>query len=239
VLGLEPKTEDDVCIPWEWVNEAVNRDIKHDPRDMRIWGVDVSVSGTGDRTALVERQGPVVHENKILQWRGLDTRQTAGRIHHLWRSLDKKFRPDAIYVDIIGVGRGVHDALLEFGLPSTGISVSTRPAIKDAFPYLRDELWWTGREWFESRAVKIPDSSDLIGELTTPKYSIPANGKVYVESKKDYKKRLESSSPDIADAFLLTFAGGIERLDEHADSKDAYDSPPDDDDNGADAWGVW
>ena len=239
VLGLEPKTEDDVIIPWEWVNEAVNREVTPDSRDMRIWGVDVAVSGTGDRTALVERHGPVVHPNKILQWRGLDTRQTAGRIHHMWRSLDKKFRPDMIYVDIIGVGHGVMDALKEFGLPVTGIAVSTRPAVKGRFAYLRDELWWTGREWFESRAVSIPDSSDLISELTTPKYSIPANGKVYAESKKDYKKRLEGNSPDIADALLLTFAGGIERLDEHADYADAYYASGDDEDYGVDAWGAW
>ena len=38
-----------------------------------------------------------------------------------------------------------------------------------------------------------------------PKYGFTSNGKMYVESKDDMRKR-GFASPDVADAFVLTFA---------------------------------
>ncbi len=106
---------------------------------------------------------------------------------------------------MIGLGAGVVDRLAEMGLPVNGINVSESPAIKEQFSRLRDELWFAGREWFESLAVKIPNDEELIGELTTPKYRVISTGKRQVESKDDMKKR-SVDSPDRADAFLLTLA---------------------------------
>jgi hypothetical protein len=50
----------------------------------------------------------------------------------------------------------------------------------------------------------------LIVELTAPTYTFSSTGKMVVESKADMKKR-GLRSPDLADAFLLTFAGGERR----------------------------
>ena len=68
-----------------------------------------------------------------------------------------------------------------------------------------DELWFRGFEWFNSREVKIPDQPDLIAELSAPTYEHTSTGKLKVESKDEIKERL-LFSPDLADAFLLTFA---------------------------------
>jgi hypothetical protein len=46
----------------------------------------------------------------------------------------------------------------------------------------------------------------LIAELTPATYDFTVNGKKIVEAKKDLKRR-GLQSPDVADAFLLTFAG--------------------------------
>jgi hypothetical protein len=46
----------------------------------------------------------------------------------------------------------------------------------------------------------------FIAQATTPTYDHTVMGKVIVESKPDYKKRL-GHSPDENDAFNLTFAG--------------------------------
>jgi hypothetical protein len=46
----------------------------------------------------------------------------------------------------------------------------------------------------------------LIAELTRPTYDFTVNGKKIVEAKRDLKRR-GLPSPDVADAFLLTFAG--------------------------------
>ena len=72
---------------------------------------------------------------------------------------------------------------------------------------LRDELWFKGRQWFLDRACRIPKDDALIAELVSPKYKYESSGKIKVESKDDMKKR-GVKSPNKADAFLLTFAGG-------------------------------
>jgi hypothetical protein len=70
---------------------------------------------------------------------------------------------------------------------------------------LRDELWFKGREWFQDKACSMPKDDALIAELTAPTYAFTSTGKMVVESKADMKKR-GMRSPDLADAFLLTFA---------------------------------
>jgi phage terminase large subunit len=51
----------------------------------------------------------------------------------------------------------------------------------------------------------MPQDDGLIAELTAPTYTFSSTGKMVVESKADMKKR-GMRSPDLADAFLLTFA---------------------------------
>ena len=45
----------------------------------------------------------------------------------------------------------------------------------------------------------------MVGELATVRYGIKSDGKIKVESKDEMKKR-GLPSPDVADAFVLTFA---------------------------------
>jgi putative SOS response-associated peptidase YedK len=56
----------------------------------------------------------------------------------------------------------------------------------------------------------MPKDDALIAELTSPTYAFTSTGKMVVESKADMKKR-GMRSPDLADAFLLTFAGNDRR----------------------------
>ena len=70
---------------------------------------------------------------------------------------------------------------------------------------LRDELWGKAREWFETRECVIPDDSNMVAELTSPRFAFTSTGKIRVESKDEMRKR-GIASPDIADAFCLTFA---------------------------------
>ena len=63
---------------------------------------------------------------------------------------------------------------------------------------------------FRDRACSMPKDDALIAELTSPTYAFTSTGKMVVESKADMKKR-GVRSPDLADAFLLTFACGERR----------------------------
>jgi hypothetical protein len=63
----------------------------------------------------------------------------------------------------------------------------------------------------------------LIGELSQPTFDFTSGGKRLVESKKDMKKR-GVPSPNLADAFLLTFAAGTyPRVEPHR--REQYERP--------------
>lgn len=203
VLGEFPKSEDDVVIPLDWIESAVTRDVVS-TRARTIWGLDVARFGD-DRTALAKRRGNTLLA-PVKSWHGKDTMQVAGLIMQEWKETEPGDRPDQIAVDVIGIGAGVVDALNAMNLPVMGVNVAESPAARDRFARQRDELWWTVREWFEGRDVKIPDDEDLIAELTSPKYKPLPTGKLQVEPKDQMKSRTKGVSPDLADAFCLTFA---------------------------------
>jgi hypothetical protein len=91
------------------------------------------------------------------------------------------------------------------GLPVRAINVGETASTRENCMRLRDELWFKGREWFQDRSCSMPQDDALIAELTSPTYTFASTGKMLVESKADMQKR-GLRSPDLADAFLLTFA---------------------------------
>jgi len=200
VLGEFPIEEADTVIPMHLCEAAVVRDVRiHGPM---VWGVDVARFGS-DRTVLVKRRrnGTV---GPHLSWSGMDTMQSAGKIYAEWNNTQPEDRPEVIFVDVIGVGGGVLDRLLELGLPAAAVNVAEATSIDDQYSRLRDELWFRARKWLEAKACKLHPDEILIAELCMPKYSFTSTGKIKVESKDEMKKRYPRS-PDVADAFVLTF----------------------------------
>jgi hypothetical protein len=173
-----------------------------------VWGVDVARFGD-DSSALAKRKGNHQLE-KIKEWWGKDTMQLAGLIKAEWDATPKAERPVAINVDVIGIGAGVVDRLVELELPAVGVNVAESEAVNSRedrqFNRLRDELWWRSREWLEAKDCKLcEDDEELVAELTTPTYSILSNGLIKVEGKDEMKKR-GVKSPNRADAWNNTFA---------------------------------
>ena len=205
VLGEFPTTTDEQVIPLDLVQAAVARNVEPVAGPDTIWGLDVARFGD-DRTALAKRKGNVLLEH-VKWWRQKDTMQVAGLVKAEWDYLAPHDRPRQIVVDSIGLGAGVADRLRELGLPARDFNVGEQPAAKERYSRLRDEIWFSGREWFAARNVKIPKDDALIAELTSPTYSFSSSGKIVVESKDDMKKR-GLPSPDLADAFLMTLMAG-------------------------------
>jgi hypothetical protein len=186
------------------VEAAVTRDVFTAWNEKPVWGLDVARYGQ-DRSCLVERfprsilRDPIVYKN-------LDTMELCGRVVKEYEEAAAARKPTAIYVDVIGLGAGVFDRLHELHLPVIAVNVSESPAFTlDNVFRLRDELWMTALRWFETRQVTLVNSPPLIAELTTVRKSYTSSGKMRLESKDDYKKR-GNKSPDVADAFVLTFA---------------------------------
>ena len=207
VLGEFPLADDDAVIPIELLEAARNRDILASPAAPVVWGLDVARFGS-DRTVLTKRKGPKLVEPQLVK-RNLDTMQVAGWVVNEWNETPARLRPIEIMVDSIGLGAGVADRLREMGLPATDVNVSEAPAFGEKYTNLRAELWFRGKEWLARRNVSLEHADGrLIDELAMVKYGFTSNGKIKVESKDEIKKRTrDKSSPDLADSFLLTFAG--------------------------------
>lgn len=204
VLGEFPRAEDDTVIPLYMVDSALQRDIQVDPYTPVVWGLDVAAFGS-DRTALCKRRGNEVTE-PIKSWQGKDLMETVGLIVQEYEMCSYKDRPTDIMVDSIGIGSGVCSRLTELDLPARPIQVSESPSMREKYMRLRDELWFKAREWFEGRDVYLVQDDKLIEELIAPRFKFTSNGKVKVEAKDEFKKRLGGRSCDLADAFCLTFA---------------------------------
>jgi len=204
VLGEFPEVDSNTLIPLALMEEARRRPVaKATIEAVRpIWGLDPARFGD-DRTALAKRRGRVLME-PVTAWRGLDTMQTAGRVLALYEDTPRDELPSAIVVDTIGIGSGVADRMRELGLPVTMLNVSERPSVDGKYHRLRDELFWKARMWFEGRDVHIDDDA-LTAELADILYGYTSNGLIKLESKDETKDRL-GRSPDLADAFVATFA---------------------------------
>lgn len=204
VLGEFPVSDDDTIIPYELIDGARHRDIRISLDAPRVWGLDVARFGS-DRSALVERQTSTAKTLEI--YKQIDLMSLVGRVHNRYEECVYDRRPSHIFVDAIGLGAGVVDRLRELGLPVYGVNVSESAALKDRYLNLRSELWFEARSWLATKTVKLADDEVLCGELTVPKYKFNSNGKIQVEPKHEIKKR-GLPSPDVADAFVLTFAHG-------------------------------
>jgi hypothetical protein len=204
VLGEFADSDVNTFMAYDLVKSAVGRPVVMSLLQKPVWGLDVARFGA-DRSCLVVRYPYGVPEMPVV-WSGLDTMELTGQVVAKFNATPERERPSAVYVDVIGIGSGVVDRLRELGLPVVPVNVSEVPSFESSGAHkMRDELWLTALKWFETRQVAIPDHLGLITELTSVCYGFASTGKIKMEAKDDYKKR-GNRSPDVADAFVLTFA---------------------------------
>jgi len=88
------------------------------------------------------------------------------------------------------------------------VMVASKPTEKTElgeFFQLRDQLWWSVREWLRTDSgAMLPPDEKLCEELAVPEYEI-MNGKIKIMPKPKMREEL-GRSPDRADALCLTFA---------------------------------
>lgn len=223
VLGEFPLADDNTIIPFELVELAKTRDVAA-TNVIPIWGLDCARFGS-DRSALAKRQGNILLE-PVKAWSGLNAMELAQTVKIEYYSTNLAGRPSMICVDSIGLGAGVADRLRQLGLPALDINVGESSSMKEKFRNLKAELWWEARDWFYQRNVSLPDSS-LATELIAPQYKYTANNKIQVESKDEMKKRgvLEGKSPDLADAFILTFSVAAMQAGSNKWGSQSWDKP--------------
>jgi hypothetical protein len=202
VLGEFGKLSAEQFIPTDIVNHALSADLDvsayhHYPR---VCGVDIARFGA-DMTVFITRQGPKVLD--MVAYHGLNTMEVARRLVE-YRN---KMNPAVIYVDGIGVGGGVVDRCKELGLPVKDIVVSNKATDPIKYANLRSQLWGNMKDWLMYGA-DIPHDDSLRKDLTAMTYDYTNKLQIILTSKKDMKRKGESS-PDYGDALALTMADTV------------------------------
>ena len=162
----------------------------------RVMGVDPARFGD-DRSCVVKRQGIAVHDVKT--WRGLDLMTLAGIVG---QEIDA-FRPDAIFVDVGGLGAGVVDRLRQLGHKIVSCNSGSRAIKESLYTNRRAEMWANMRDWLNSGGT-LPNNQALRADLVSLQYEFDARNRIKLERKEDLKAR-GLPSPDLGDALALTF----------------------------------
>jgi len=132
----------------------------------------------------------------------------------------KRWHPDGVFVDEGGVGGGVVDRLHQLGFTIvSGVNFGAKSDYNrtgEKAANKRTEMWLTARDWLTRGALGKDER--LAAELSAPMYRYDANNALILERKEDMKKR-GVPSPDVADAFALTFAYPVQGQDDETEEE--------------------
>lgn len=198
VSGQDPYIKPDLVME---ARKTVIEDLYGD----KLLGVDPARFGD-DRTSICFRQGRKVHW--IRSYTKKDTMEVAGIVRMAIREVGAA----QCAIDVGGLGAGVFDRLNELvsrkECEIVQVNSSNSPIDAKKYTNKRAEMWGEIREWLENQPASIPDSDELMADLTQIRYSYDSNSALKMERKEDMKKR-GFRSPDMADSLGLTFAQPI------------------------------
>lgn len=220
VLGVYPPQAETQLISRAWVDAAVSRWLTYvamhgekPPTDYALSGLDVAEYGK-DWNVLCHRFAGYVP--RLERWQGLDPDTTAIKAYD---NINRTGWTVSLRVDATGIGSGVAPRISRLAASRSdrttmaeSVKVAASPTYETEigqFAQLRDELWWSCREWLRDEPnhpsyAMLPPDEELIEELTAPLYTV-RGGKIKVTDKQTMREML-SRSPDKADSLCLTFA---------------------------------
>lgn len=203
VLGNFPSQSSRSVISLGMIEDAKNRhaDGSVDKSATLHFGLDVARFGDDDSVLVVRRGKRVL---AVITEHGFDTVEVAGLVARALKDHRQGHEEVRIKIDSNGVGAGVADqvrANAPSGVQVIDVNAGERAPDEENFALVRDQLWWSLREWYASGA-EVAEDAELEQELLTPEYSLDVRGRIKVESKDSMRKRL-GRSPDRADALAL------------------------------------
>lgn len=210
IFGKFPAAGDNTLMPLGFVEEAQLRVVYPLPTDRKSIGVDVARFGT-DSTVLTS-----MHGFKQLGRREFfkrDTIEVVGEVIAMVREI----QADIVVVDETGIGGGVVDLLrdalndgtLPKGLEIRGVQFGAACEMdsdKEKFVNLKARMFSLLSDALKKDQHLLNDSVYL-EELPTIQYKYDKKGRMYIESKDEYKKRTGRKSPDSADSLALAHYG--------------------------------
>jgi hypothetical protein len=161
-------------------------------------GVDVAEDG-GNYNVIILRWAN--YAKVALKYQTSDTMDLCGRVIQLAKDLDILDRN--IFIDSIGVGKGVVDRLYEQRWNVNAVKVSEKAQDEYQFTNLRSENYWKLRKWLVNATLE-PNKEWY--QLNQIKYKVrDSSGKLMIMPKDEMRKQ-GIESPDVADALALTFS---------------------------------
>lgn len=115
---------------------------------------------------------------------------------------DKKVKPIDFFIDSVGIGAGVVDSIHRERKDVKGVNVANIALEYLKYTNIRAEAYWRAREWL-LKGGKL-NHDDRWYQLCTIKYKPDHKQRVRIMSKDDMRSQ-GIDSPDVADAFMLTF----------------------------------
>lgn len=118
-----------------------------------------------------------------------------------WADRDCWYIPDAS-----GMGQGVVHSFHEAGKNVLEFHAGASAVDSQAFADAISEAWWNLRALVQERVVRLPNDARLLKQLSTRNYYTDRKGRIKIESKDEWRKRLAcDESPDRADAVVMAF----------------------------------
>ena len=175
-------------------------DTIEDEDDKKL-GADIA--GGGDDNAFVVRGHKYAYIDRSN--RSIDTMVNISEIEDIMEQKD--IEDTAVFIDDVGIGRGVSDRLKEKGHEVNSISAGSASDEKDKFKNIKAQCYWGLRNWIKSGGKLKRDERFI--QISWIKYKVTSDKQIQIEPKDDLKSRT-GKSPDYAEALMLTFAPTIE-----------------------------
>lgn len=172
-------------------------------------GVDPARGGR-DATGIVIRKGfKKLYEEEYNNRKLIEIKQ-----HLIELQKEYNFKWEEVYVDMVGLGVGLVEMLELDGYEINGVSGAESPDTVEQYYNMRAELYGRAKDDIRQGGVDVYgiDNQKLRAELSRPQYKYRNKTGftvVLLESKEDMKKR-GMKSPNIADAWCLTYYEGID-----------------------------
>lgn len=197
VLGQFPEVGDDTLISPAALVAARDRSVK--PRGAGVYGYDIARMGSDESVGYRNQGG---HIRRVYRRTKQSTMKTAAAIK---LEVGRHKGAASAFIDVIGVGSGVYDRCAEWGLNVVPFGASDLAYNPVRFGNRRAEVFWEFKEDLERGVIDLPpkgEDDDLYAQLGAIKWKLK-NGKIYIESKEEMKKR-GLPSPDLADAAVMS-----------------------------------
>lgn len=202
-------------LPLSVLNMALDNKVKP-LKGNRSAGLDFAAGG--DSNVLSIRNGNATE--KRVRWKDKDTMRAVGRF--ITEIKLAGLEGSDCWADSGGMGIPMCDALRDAGIVVNRVNNGEAAFDKENYANRGTEMWVRYARMIEIGKIVPPDDEEAKSQLTARGMDYNSKGKLQLESKDKMKER-GVSSPDTADADILSFMGGGEFA--LAGQQHAFDRP--------------